>query len=129
MLTSPTITSFQISAMMKPKAAAIATAIVFFISFMVTFKRNSFSGKFLLLEDYFLNRLTGEYVCEGSLATSTCYWNFRTKEWWPEMLKVLGITTAQLPRYIESGVPVGKLLPKVAKELGLSPQNHGKERD
>ena len=79
-------------------------------------------GKFLLLEDYFLHRLTGEYVCEGSLVTSTCYWNFRTKEWWPEMLKTLGITTAQLPRYFESGVPVGKLLPKVAEELGLSPQ-------
>ncbi len=79
-------------------------------------------GKFLLLEDYFLHRLTGEYVCEGSLVTSTCYWNFRTKEWWPEMLTTLGITTAQLPRYFESGVPVGKLLPKVAEELGLSPQ-------
>ncbi|KPL14838.1 MAG: hypothetical protein AMJ93_17185 [Anaerolineae bacterium SM23_84] len=78
--------------------------------------------KFLLLEDYFLHRLTGEYVCEGSLVTSTCYWNYRTKEWWPEMLKTLGITTAQLPRYSESGMPVNKLLPKVAEELGLSPQ-------
>jgi hypothetical protein len=35
-LTIPTITSFQISAMMKPNAAAIATAIVLLISFMVT---------------------------------------------------------------------------------------------
>jgi len=79
-------------------------------------------NKFLLLEDYFLHRMTGEYVCEGSLVTSTCYWNFRTKKWWPEMLNTLGITTAQLPRYCESGVPVGKLLPKVAEELGLSQQ-------
>jgi sugar (pentulose or hexulose) kinase len=79
-------------------------------------------GKFLLLEDYILHRLTGEYVCEGSLVTSTCYWNFRTKRWWPEMLKALGITAAQLPRYSESGMLVGKLLPRVAAELGLSPQ-------
>jgi len=78
--------------------------------------------KFLLLEDYFLHRLTGEYVCEGSLVTSTCYWNFRTREWWPEMLEALGITVDRLPRYAESGVPVGKLLPEVAGELGLSPQ-------
>jgi len=78
--------------------------------------------KFLLLEDYFLHRLTGEYVCEGSLVTSTCYWNFRTREWWAEMLDALGITVDRLPRYTESGVPVGKLLPGVAGELGLSPQ-------
>jgi len=78
--------------------------------------------KFLLLEDYFLHRLTGQYVCEGSLVTSTCYWNFSTKEWWPEMLQALGISTDQLPHYMESGVTVGKLLPNVANELGLSPK-------
>lgn len=32
----PTIMSFQIRAMMKPNAAAIATAIALFISFMLT---------------------------------------------------------------------------------------------
>jgi len=79
------------------------------------------TAKFLLIEDYFLHRLTGEYVCEGSLATSTCYWNFRTKEWWPEMLEALEIRADQLPRLCESGVPVGKLRPQVASELGLSP--------
>jgi sugar (pentulose or hexulose) kinase len=78
--------------------------------------------KVLLIEDYFLHRLAGEYVCEGSLVTSTCYWNFRTKQWWPQMLEALGITANQLPRYSESGLPVGKLLPKVAEELGLSSQ-------
>ena len=39
------------------------------------------TARFLLIEDYFLQRLTGEYACEGSLVTSTCYWNFRTREW------------------------------------------------
>ncbi len=78
--------------------------------------------KVLLIEDYFLHRLTGEYVCEGSLVTSTCYWNFRTKQWWPQMLEALGVTANQLPSYSESGVPVGKLLPKVAEELGLCSQ-------
>ncbi|MCI0519398.1 MAG: hypothetical protein L0Z70_03985, partial [Chloroflexi bacterium] len=80
------------------------------------------TGKFLLIEDYFIHRLTGEYVCEGSLATSTCYWNFRTRRWWPEMLEDLGVSTTQLPEYRESGEPVGKLRPEVAAELGLSPQ-------
>jgi D-xylulose kinase len=79
------------------------------------------TGKFLLLEDYFLYRLTGEFVCEGSLVTSTCYWNFRSRNWWPEMLAELGITTSQLPAYHESGEVVGSLRRDIADELGLSP--------
>jgi xylulokinase len=79
-------------------------------------------GKFLLIEDYFLYRLTGEFVCEGSLVTSTCYWNFQTRQWWKEMLSELAISEQQLPRYQESGEPVGKLRPEVADELGLSPE-------
>jgi D-xylulose kinase len=78
------------------------------------------TAKFLLIEDYFLQRLTGETVCEGSLVTSTCYWNFRTRQWWPEMLHALGISANQLPSYRESGEVVGKLRPEVAAELGLN---------
>ena len=77
-------------------------------------------GKFLLIEDYFLYRLTGEYVCEGSLVTSTCYWNFVTRSWWQEMLDELHISTTQLPQYCESGEVVGKLRPEIAHELGLN---------
>jgi xylulokinase len=79
-------------------------------------------GRFLLIEDYFLHRLTGEYVCEGSLVTSTCYWNFRTRAWWAEMLQELHISEEQLPQYRESGEVVGKLRPEIASELGLSPE-------
>lgn len=79
------------------------------------------TGKFLLIEDYFLYRLTGEYVCEGSLVTSTCYWNFRTRKWWTEMLHELGVSEEQLPECRESGEAVGKLRPEIAAELGLSP--------
>lgn len=75
--------------------------------------------RYLLIEDYVLARLTGEYVTEGSLATSTCYWNFRTKKWWPEMLDAIGISESQLPAIVEPGSPVGRVLPEVADELGL----------
>ncbi len=78
--------------------------------------------KILLIEDYFIFRLTGELVCEGSLVTSTCYWNFKTREWWHAMLQELGVSEEQLPEYRESGQPVGKLRPQVAAELGLSPE-------
>lgn len=76
-------------------------------------------ARFLLIEDYFLWRLTGEYVGEGSLLTSTCYWDFRTKQWWPEMLEALGIDESRLPAIVEPGTAVGKLLPAAARELGL----------
>jgi sugar (pentulose or hexulose) kinase len=79
------------------------------------------TAKFLLIEDYFLFRLTGEFVTEGSLVTSTCYWNFRTRAWWSEMLERVGISEKQLPQYRESGETVGKLRPEIAAELGLSP--------
>ena len=78
------------------------------------------TGKFLLIEDYFLYRLTGEYVCEGSLVTSTCYWNFLTRTWWKEMLRELHISENQLPLYRESGVVVGTIRTEIAAELGLS---------
>ena len=77
------------------------------------------TARFVLIEDYFLWRLTGEYVSEGSLLTSTCYWDFRTKAWWPEMLDALATDESRLPAIVEPGVAVGKLLPEVARELGL----------
>jgi sugar (pentulose or hexulose) kinase len=75
--------------------------------------------KWLLLEDYFIQRLTGEPWCEGSLVTSTCYWDLQTQTWWPEMLEAIGIGESQLPRIGESGTAVGSLRRGVADELGL----------
>jgi len=76
--------------------------------------------KFLLLEDYFIHRLTGKYVAESSLLSSTVYWNIRTKQWWPEMLARLEIEESRLPEIKESGEIVGPIMPEVARELGLS---------
>ncbi len=78
------------------------------------------ASAWLLLEDYFLQRLTGELRCEGSLATSTCYWNMRTRRWWPEMLEAIGVAESQMPAIGESGDPVGTLRSHVADELGLA---------
>lgn len=75
---------------------------------------------FLLIEDYIIAYMTGKFVTEGSLLTSTEYWDIRTKEYWPEMLNVLDIDESRLPAIMESGEPVGKILPEIAKELGIS---------
>jgi len=78
--------------------------------------------KYLLVEDYLIHRMTGEFVAEGSLLCSTVYWNIITKKWWDEMLDFLGISADQLPNIRESGEAVGEIRRPVASELGLSPK-------
>ncbi len=77
------------------------------------------TDKFLLIEDYFIYRLTGEFVSEGSLLCSTVYWNIITKNWWQEMLDYLQINQKKLPKIMEPGEVVNNILPEVSEELGL----------
>jgi len=76
----------------------------------------------LLLEDYVIYQLTGKMVAEGSLLTSTEYWDIRTKKYWKEMLDFIGIDESYLPEIRESGELVGTILPEMAEELGISPE-------
>jgi len=76
--------------------------------------------KVLLVEDYLIWRLTGQFACEGSLICSTVYWNISTEKWWDEMLDYLGISHVQLPEIKYSGEAIGNVIEKTAKELGLS---------
>jgi sugar (pentulose or hexulose) kinase len=75
--------------------------------------------KILLIEDYFIYRLTGMFVCEGSLICSTVYWDINTKKWWADMLKYLAVDAGMLPEIREPGVRVGRIKEEVARELGL----------
>lgn len=77
------------------------------------------TDKFLLIEDYFIFRLTGKYATEPSLVCSTTYWNIIRREYWKEMLDFLKIREEQLAQVNESGTIVGKILPEVAEELGI----------
>lgn len=78
------------------------------------------ADKFLLIEDWFFNRLGAGYYGEGSLWCSTIMWNIITKEYWPEMLTALGIEERQLPKIVESGTIIGNISAEAAEELGLS---------
>lgn len=76
---------------------------------------------FALIEDWFIYRLTGKMVTEGSLITSTVYWNLITKKWWPEMLAYLGISEDRLPKIMEPGQVVSTISKEMAERLGLNP--------
>lgn len=75
--------------------------------------------RFLLLEDYLLFRLTGRFVTEKSLLTSTGYFDLQADDYWPEALQTAGVSRDKLPEALECGSPVGILLPACAQALGL----------
>ena len=80
------------------------------------------TNKFLLLEDYLLYRLTGEYVTEMALQSDSLLLNINTRQWHAPMLDYLHIGVPHLGRLVEPGALIGGLAPEAAAEAGLSPK-------
>ena len=78
------------------------------------------AGKYLLVEDYLIYRLTGRYATDRALNPSTLYYDLTTGQWWPEMLRFLGIASDQLPELKDSGEAAGSITAQAAEETGLS---------
>ncbi len=64
--------------------------------------------KIFLLEDYLLYKLTGKFVTEKTLQSSTIYFDINKASWWKEMLDFIGVTDSMLPDLLDSGVLVGE---------------------
>lgn len=79
------------------------------------------SRRFLLLEDYLLFRLTGQFVGEKNLWASSAMMNIHTGKWWAEMLAELGIDAKALPELAGSAAPIATLTPEAARATGLNP--------
>jgi len=76
-------------------------------------------GKFLLLEDYLIYRLTDCFAAEGSMLSSSLLFAIDTGHWWLDMLDYLGLAIDQLPEIRPSGQLIGELTPQAAAETGL----------
>jgi xylulokinase len=63
--------------------------------------------KIFLLEDYLLYKLTGEFVTEKTLQSSSLYFNIKDGVWWKELLDFIGVEEDKLPRLCGSGEYVG----------------------
>lgn len=63
--------------------------------------------KVFLLEDWILYKLTGRFVTEKTLQSSTIYFDIRKGAWWQEMLDFIGVGAEMLPELLDSGVRVG----------------------
>ncbi|MDU7029042.1 xylulokinase [Robinsoniella peoriensis] len=76
--------------------------------------------KFLLLEDYFIYRLTGRAVTEMALLSSTGWFDIREECYWAEMLKAAGLDEDKLPQISACGKIVGNVTSAAAAKTGLS---------
>lgn len=65
-------------------------------------------GKIFLLEDYLLWRLTGAFVTEKTLQSSSLYYDIQKDGWWQEMLDFIGVDAAWLPELRNSGEKIGE---------------------
>ena len=63
--------------------------------------------KVFLLEDWILYKMTGKFISEKTLQSSTIYFDIHKAEWWGEMLDFIGVTPDMLPLLYSSAVEVG----------------------
>lgn len=75
--------------------------------------------QFLLLEDYLLHWMTGRFVTEKSLQTSTGWFDLRRDAYWAAALDAAGVSPEKLPQPLECGEVAGPLLSDAAAALGL----------
>ncbi len=64
--------------------------------------------KIFLLEDYILFKLTGKFVTEKTLQSSSLYFDVRSGIWWNDMLEYIGVTPDMLPSLMGSAQKVGE---------------------
>jgi xylulokinase len=76
--------------------------------------------KFLLVEDYLIFKLTGKFVTEQTLVSSTLYYAIREKTWWYPMLDFLGITEKELPEVLPSATVIATVIDAAQQATGLS---------
>lgn len=76
--------------------------------------------KFLLLEDYLIFRLTGRYVSEKSLQSSTGWYDIIKDTFYDEMLETCSLNVEKLPEVLPCGSIVGNVQADVAVQCGLS---------
>lgn len=70
-------------------------------------------------KDFLRLQMTGELATEVSDASGTGLFDVRNRRWSTELLDLLDIPQALLPRVVESDEATGTLLPEVAQRWGL----------
>lgn len=64
--------------------------------------------KVFLLEDWILYKMTGKFVTEKTLQSSTIYFDIHKALWWEEMLDFIGVSAGMLPALNSSATLIGE---------------------
>ena len=81
------------------------------------------ADKILFLPDALSYMLTGEAVCEYTIASTSQLVDPTTKELHPELLDTLHLSRSQFGRMVTSGTVIGTLTPEVQRLTGLGAVN------
>ncbi len=74
----------------------------------------------LLPKDYVRFKLTGGFATDVSDASGMLLLDIRKRDYWPDMLRLLGLTSAILPKLYESPEVTGFVTSEAAKATGLA---------
>jgi xylulokinase len=77
--------------------------------------------RWYFMADYAVGRLCGAWATDPSLASRSRMFDIRRRRWAPEILDAAGIPAGVLPPVTPSGSPAGRLLPDIARDLGMPP--------
>ncbi len=78
------------------------------------------ASKWLCVPDYLINRFTGEYATDYSIATRTAAFDMKRKKWAPDILDALGVKENFFPKASVSGTVAGEVNEKASAESGLA---------
>jgi xylulokinase len=78
------------------------------------------ADRFLLYEDFLIQKMTGTPVISDCLASRTQLYDQRLGEWAPPILDVLDLDPERLAVVRPSGYPVGRMAPDLAADLGFA---------
>ncbi|OGO81601.1 MAG: hypothetical protein A2Y21_03785 [Clostridiales bacterium GWC2_40_7] len=76
--------------------------------------------RFMLLEDLLIQKITGRFVTEKCLMSSTGYFDINQGVLWKKILSYAGINVDKFPEIMDCGKVVGKILPDVAENLCIN---------
>ncbi len=77
--------------------------------------------KYLLLKDFIIYRLTGQFAGEYSIYNFSHYFDIVHQKYWDEILAYVGVTKEQLPPLVEPRTVVGSISGETAALIGLEP--------
>jgi xylulokinase len=76
--------------------------------------------RFLGINDFLVQRLTGQFVTDYSCGTEMLLADVRTGEWSQTLCDLAGVIPAQLPELRPAGAVIGAITPEISRLTGLA---------